>query len=62
MQLLAYWQDQQLTLDAVAEEPAPIFLNFRRLAKRHLGEVTHIFSHLKWHILLFMDAHRRNSL
>ena len=62
MQLLAYWQDQQLTLDAVAEEPAPIFLNFPSFGKRHLGEVTHIFSHLKWHILLFMDAHRRNSL
>lgn len=54
MQLLAYWQDQQLTLDAVAEEPAPIFPEFPVVwQKRHLGEVTHIFSHLKWHILLF---------
>ena len=54
MQLLAYWQDQQLTLDAVAEEPAPIFPEFPVVwQKRQLGEVTHIFSHLKWHILLF---------
>lgn len=54
MQLLAYWQDQQLTLDAVAEEPAPIFPEFPVVwQKRYLGEVTHIFSHLKWHILLF---------
>jgi A/G-specific adenine glycosylase len=58
-QLLAYWQDQQLTLDAVAEEPAPIFPEFPVVwQKRHLGEITHIFSHLKWHVLLFYGRKR----
>lgn len=33
--------------------------------KRHLGEVTHLFSHLKWHVLLFygrIPAHSENVL
>lgn len=29
--------------------------------KRHLGEVTHIFSHLKWHILLFYGRWKNHS-
>lgn len=40
----------------VAEETAELpFSNQEQVIwqKRHLGEVTHIFSHLKWHVLLF---------
>ncbi|MBO1301019.1 A/G-specific adenine glycosylase, partial [Enterococcus sp. DIV1271a] len=29
--------------------------------KRHLGEVTHIFSHLKWHVLLFYGRLPKNE-
>lgn len=41
----------------VAEEGASVlpFAHADKIVwqKRHLGEVTHIFSHLKWHVLLF---------
>lgn len=52
--------DQQLSLDfeeplLVAEENPEIFEDYSQVVwqKRTLGEVTHIFSHLKWHILVF---------
>jgi A/G-specific adenine glycosylase len=41
-QLLAYWQDQQLTLDAVAEEPAPIFPEFPVVWQKGTSERSHI--------------------
>jgi A/G-specific adenine glycosylase len=53
-------ENQQLTLDfneepLVAEETPELFEEFEQVVwqKRSLGEVTHIFSHLKWHILVF---------
>lgn len=53
-------ENQQLTLDfneepLVAEETPDLFEEFEQVVwqKRSLGEVTHIFSHLKWHILVF---------
>ncbi|MTD41449.1 A/G-specific adenine glycosylase [Erwinia sp. CPCC 100877] len=53
-------ENQQLTLDfseepLVAEEQPELFQEFNQVVwqKRSLGEVTHIFSHLKWHILVF---------
>ncbi|MDA9472224.1 A/G-specific adenine glycosylase [Enterococcus sp. 5H] len=53
-------EEQQLTLDfeeplLVAEENSEIFEGYTNVVwqKRSLGEVTHIFSHLKWHILVF---------
>lgn len=47
--------DQQLDLDLVAEETIEPFPDYGDVIwqTRHLGEVTHIFSHLKWHVLLF---------
>lgn len=56
------WQEknQQLSFQfeegtIVAEEDAEIFPDYQQVVwqKRSLGEVTHIFSHLKWHILVF---------
>lgn len=48
-------EQAQLSLDLVAEEETPLL--FEKLPvvwqKRHFGEITHIFSHLKWHVLLF---------
>jgi A/G-specific adenine glycosylase len=53
-QLKTYWQEPQMTLEMVAEEPEAIFPDLPVVwQKRHLGEITHIFSHLKWHVLLF---------
>lgn len=53
-------EDQQLSFDfeeplLVAEEKPEIFEKYSHVVwqKRTLGEVTHIFSHLKWHILVF---------
>lgn len=45
----------QGTLDLVAEEePFEIFEDFPVIwQKRHLNEVKHVFSHLRWHVLLF---------
>lgn len=45
----------QLSLDLVAEEETPeLFAAWPVVwQKRHLGEVTHVFSHLKWHLLIF---------
>lgn len=45
----------QLALDLVAEELEPeLFTDWPIVwQKRHLGEVTHVFSHLKWHLLIF---------
>ncbi|GFK29352.1 A/G-specific adenine glycosylase [Tetragenococcus halophilus] len=56
--LKQYWQKEdtnQLTLDLVSEDEAPdIFSEWPVVwQKRHLGEVTHTFTHLKWHILIF---------
>ncbi|MFR4286491.1 MAG: A/G-specific adenine glycosylase [Enterococcus italicus] len=47
--------DQQLDLGVVAEETIEPFSDYGDVIwqTRHLGEVTHIFSHLKWHVLLF---------
>lgn len=56
------WQEenQQLSFQfdetaLVAEESAEIFSDYQNVVwqKRSLGEVVHIFSHLKWHILVF---------
>lgn len=56
------WQEknQQLSFQfeegaMIAEEEAKIFFDYQQVVwqKRSLGEVTHIFSHLKWHILVF---------
>ncbi|MBM7688522.1 A/G-specific adenine glycosylase [Enterococcus ureilyticus] len=53
-------EEKQLSLDfeeslLVAEENPEIFDQYSHVVwqKRVLGEVTHIFSHLKWHILVF---------
>lgn len=53
-------EDQQLSFDfeehsMVAEDTLDIFEEYPQVVwqKRVLGEVTHIFSHLKWHILVF---------
>ncbi|MHC5267610.1 A/G-specific adenine glycosylase [Enterococcus sp. LJL98] len=45
----------QGTLDFVAEDaPFDIFENYPvTWQKRHLKEVKHVFSHLRWHVLLF---------
>lgn len=58
--LQAEWaQSHELSLfdqDKVAEEETELPFHFKEQLiwqKRHLGEVTHIFSHLKWHVLLF---------
>ncbi len=54
--------EKQLTLELepvteplVAEEPVNFFTDYETVVwqKRALGEVVHIFSHLKWHILVF---------
>ncbi|MGG5358133.1 MULTISPECIES: A/G-specific adenine glycosylase [unclassified Enterococcus] len=53
------WEEQEeptlFDFDQVAEsEEFPFPADWPVVwQKRHLGEVTHIFSHLKWHILLF---------
>lgn len=52
------WQQEtteQLSLDLVAEEEnPPIFEALPVIWQtRHAGEILHVFSHLKWHILLF---------
>ncbi|WP_342231211.1 NUDIX domain-containing protein, partial [Enterococcus faecalis] len=53
--------EKQLTLELdpvteplVAEEPVNVFADYDTVVwqKRALGEVVHIFSHLKWHILV----------
>lgn len=59
------WQkddEQQLSSDLVAEELSPqIFDDFPVVwQKKHYGEITHIFSHLKWHVLLFYGRTREN--
>lgn len=48
-------QEQQLSLDLVAEaEPFEIFNELPIVWQtRHLGEVKHVFSHLRWHVLIF---------
>ncbi|WP_206911424.1 A/G-specific adenine glycosylase [Enterococcus sp. DIV0840] len=53
-------EDQQMSFDfeeqnKVAEDTTEIFEEYPEVVwqKRTLGEVTHIFSHLKWHILVF---------
>ena len=57
-ELLTTWQKEesnQLSLDLVAEETSPaIFDTFPIIwQKRHFGEISHVFSHLRWHVLLF---------
>ncbi|MHC5226882.1 A/G-specific adenine glycosylase [Enterococcus sp. LJL99] len=53
-------ENQQMTLDLseqgrVAEEEIDIFADYAQVVwqKKIIGEVTHVFSHLKWHILVF---------
>lgn len=48
-------QNRQEDLFLVAEESSlALFPDFPVIwQKRHLGEVKHVFSHLKWHLLLF---------
>lgn len=61
-QLRTQWDKdgQQLTLDLVAEEEElTIFEQWPVVwQKRHLGEITHVFSHLKWHVLIFYGRAR----
>ncbi len=50
--------------DLVAEEEQNLPFEKQELfvwQTRHLGEVTHIFSHLKWHVLLFTDGQPREQ-
>lgn len=53
-------KDEQLQLDLIAEDDAlEIFPDLPVVwQKRHFGEITHIFSHLKWHVLLFYGRKR----
>lgn len=50
-------EPQQTELLVAEESDAEYLLPFENSdiiwQKRHLGEVTHVFSHLKWHLLLF---------
>lgn len=48
-------QEQQLSLALVSEaEPFDIFSDLPIVWQtRHLGEVKHVFSHLRWHVLIF---------
>lgn len=58
---LWYKEDtDQLSLDLVAEDMTPEIFNEWPVVwqKRHLGEVIHVFSHLKWHILIFYGRTR----
>lgn len=52
--------EEQLQLDLIAEDDAlEIFPDLPVVwQKRHFGEITHIFSHLKWHVLLFYGRKR----
>lgn len=61
--------EKQLTLELepvteplVAEEPVSFFTDYETVVwqKRALGEVVHIFSHLKWHILVFYTEIQAN--
>ncbi|KAF1303852.1 MULTISPECIES: A/G-specific adenine glycosylase [Enterococcus] len=56
-QLEATWSKKsmnQLSLFVAEDQLLPdIFEEEVVWQKRHLGEITHIFSHLKWHVLLF---------
>ncbi|WP_265458831.1 A/G-specific adenine glycosylase [Enterococcus sp. HY326] len=53
--------DKQLTLDLVAEESPAIFSNLPVVwQKRHFSEVTHVYSHLKWHVLPFYGRALKN--
>ncbi|MCD5191572.1 A/G-specific adenine glycosylase [Enterococcus casseliflavus] len=53
-------KEEQLQLDLIAEDDAlKIFPDLPVVwQKRHFGEITHIFSHLKWHVLLFYGRKR----
>lgn len=53
-------KEEQLQLDLIAEDNAlEIFPDLPVVwQKRHFGEITHIFSHLKWHVLLFYGRKR----
>jgi len=53
-------KEEQLQLDLIAEDDAlEIFPDLPVVwQKRHFGEITHIFSHLKWHVLLFYGRKR----
>ncbi|KAF1297267.1 A/G-specific adenine glycosylase [Enterococcus sp. JM4C] len=58
------WAKEEVEMslfDLVAEEEdLTIFEEYPVIwQKRHLGEVTHIFSHLKWHILLFYGRSKK---
>lgn len=53
------YEEGQLVLDLVAEDAVPALPVWSKAVPsvvwqtRHLGEISHIFSHLKWHVLLF---------
>lgn len=53
-------KEEQLQLDLIAEDDSlEIFPDLPVVwQKRHFGEITHIFSHLKWHVLLFYGRKR----
>ena len=55
-ELASLWEkdDQPGQIDLIAEESTPtIFSDLPVIwQKRHFGEVTHLFTHLKWHIFL----------
>lgn len=64
--LLKEWQkktDDQLSLFVAEESELPEFFDQKVVwQKRHLGEITHIFSHLKWHMLLFYGRTEQKEL
>ena len=53
-------KEEQLQFYLIAEDDAlEIFPDLPVVwQKRHFGEITHIFSHLKWHVLLFYGRKR----
>ena len=53
-------KEEQLQLDLIAEDDALEIFPYLPVVwqKRHFGEITHIFSHLKWHVLLFYGRKR----
>lgn len=62
--LASLWDkaEQPGQLDLIAEELTPdVFPEWPVIwQKRHFGEVTHLFTHLKWHILLFYGVKRQS--
>lgn len=64
-ELNASWQkDNENQLELIAETEAPPIFEERAVVwqKRHLDEVQHVFSHLKWHILPFFGRQLKGTL